>query len=108
MRHESDYFQPMHDLEREAKIFCSHKDAHSWFHYENDRTIKSVFYDNTHDTITQELNAIYNHLMTYADDLLNRLESYENYETCKLVTTQFRKLEADLGYMQAKHENLNI
>lgn len=103
----SDYFQPMHELDREAKIFCNHKDVHSWFYYDTDRTVRSVLVDDKQQSIL-ELNGIYDYLMSYADHLLHRLESYEKFETCTLVTAQFRKLEAELEQMQAKLENINI
>ena len=87
----SDYFQPIHELEKEARIFSNHKDLHSWFYHETGSTIVDKIPE---DHMTQqELDGVYYYLQATADQLLFRLESYEMFELCKLVAQQFKTLK---------------
>ena len=102
----SDFFDPFHDLLTEAQIFCAHKDAKDYFYYRTEFTIKQAL-DSAILSQIDEVQLIKQDLTRYADTLLEKLEGFEEYEWCKRVKDQTRKLYQELFEMQMKMEKLD-
>ena len=99
MRHQSDYFQPLRQLERDAILFCKHQNVRDWFYYDVQQTIGEVLTNQPTDVQLMELDAMQNYLLDYAEDLIINLEGYESYETCTLVKKQRDLLVLQLDEM---------
>jgi|TARA_B110000967_G_scaffold107916_1_gene110599 hypothetical protein len=99
MRHQSDYFQPLRQLERDAILFCKHQNVRDWFYYDVQQTIGEVLTNQPTDVQLMELDAMQNYLLEYTDNIIINLEGYESYETCTLVKKQRDQLVLELDEM---------
>ena len=99
MRHQSDYFQPLRQLERDAILFCKHLHVREWFYYDVQQTISQALYEAPRDEQLIELDAMQNYLLEYTDNIIINLEGYESYETCTLVKKQRDLLALQLDEM---------
>ena len=93
MRH-TDYFNPLEDLLKETKIFCSHTTAQAWFDYTNFETMRQILNEARNPEL--ECEAITDHMKGYATRLMQELEGYERYELCRQVQDQMNLFEAQL------------
>ena len=99
MRHQSDYFQPLRQLERDAILFCKHLHVRDWFYYDVQQTIGEVLTNQPTDVQLIELDAMQNYLLDYSSDLIIGLEGYESFEMCDLVKKQRDQLVLELDEM---------
>ena len=99
MRHQSDYFQPLRQLERDAILFCKHQNVRDWFYYDVQQTIGEVLQGTHTREQLLEIDAMQNYLLEYSSDLIIGLEGYESFEMCDLVKKQRDQLVLELDEM---------
>lgn len=115
MRHESDYFQPIRELEREASEFLNFKNIHEWYNTNpsNEDEFTSFFPtyslakditdciergDSIQEWFTFKIGILKSSTRQFIEDL----EQYELFELCQLVKQKTLELVSELEELESK------
>ncbi len=99
MYEQSDYFNPLELLEKEAIRFCKHRHVRDWYYYGYRQTLSDGLKELPHALRMEELSLMQAELEFWSNSTITSLEGYEAFELCKLVKEQKDKLSIQLDLL---------